>query len=264
MDKKFDLLGKLIVTYASILAMCFLLYCLVVLPTNGAEKVNAIIGLLGWSATIFAPIAAYILLDNWKDQKKYELKKEYIGIILSDLRPIFTKILIVYSNVANINKVQDSLVINKEYLDYKALNIGDKITSLNGSLKLFSKIEKNSEILEVYDKLEMHCFFLDQFYKGIIQTYTNYYDAFTKPRQPDLDYNYDFIRGYLGNEENELISFRHFLNIKISRKGKYLKRSEDGKTDQILELTIFELLDNLIDHHNQIQDICLDKIDQFS
>lgn len=264
MDKKFDLLGKLIVSYAFILAIGFLIYSLVVLPVNEAEKVSAIIGLLGWSATFFAPIAAYVLLDNWKDQKKYELKKEYIGLILNDLRPIFTKILIIYSNVANIDKVKDSLVINKEYLDYKALKIGDKITNSHGNLKLFSKIDKNSEILEAYEKLEMHCFFLDQSYKEVIKTYTNYYDEFMKPRSVNIEHDYDINREYLGLEKNGLIPFVHFLSIKLSRKGKYIKRSEDGKTDQILELTIFELLDNLILHHNQIQDICLDNIDQFS
>lgn len=264
MDKKFDLLGKLIVSYVFILAIGFLIYSLVVLPADEAEKVNAIIGLLGWSATFFAPIAAYILLDNWKDQKKYDLKKEYIGLILNDIRPIFTKILIIYSNVENINKVQDFLIINKEYRDYKALRIGDKVTNLHGNFKLFSKIDKNNEILEVYEKLEMHCFFLDQFYKEVIQTYTNYYDEFMKPRPVNIEHDYDINREYLGLEKKDLIPFIHFLSIKLSRKGKYIKRSEDGKTDQLLELTIFELLDKLILHHNQIQDICLDNVDQFS
>ncbi|MDC4739982.1 hypothetical protein NQ810_18935, partial [Acinetobacter baumannii] len=72
MVKKIDLIAKLIITYIVILAFCFLLYALVVLPTTGAEKVNAIIGLLGWSATLFAPVAAFILINNWKEQIKHE------------------------------------------------------------------------------------------------------------------------------------------------------------------------------------------------
>ncbi|EXB27427.1 hypothetical protein J537_0584 [Acinetobacter baumannii 1437282] len=83
MVKKVDLFGKLIITYTFILALCFLLYALVVLPVNGAEKVNAIIGLLGWSATIYAPIAAFFLIDNWKDQTKYNATLNYITDIIS-------------------------------------------------------------------------------------------------------------------------------------------------------------------------------------
>ncbi|NAS05483.1 hypothetical protein GPS47_07725 [Acinetobacter haemolyticus] len=72
MDKKISVVIKLLITYLTLLAICFLLYALVVLPVTGAEKVNSIIGLLGWSATLFAPMAALVLINNWKDQVKHE------------------------------------------------------------------------------------------------------------------------------------------------------------------------------------------------
>lgn len=85
MIKKIDLIAKLTITYIVILAFCFLLYALVVLPTTGAEKVNAIIGLLGWSATLFAPVAAFILINNWKEQIKHEKALECLSGIFNEI-----------------------------------------------------------------------------------------------------------------------------------------------------------------------------------
>lgn len=93
MDKKIDLIAKLFITYIFILALCFLVYSLVVLPTSGAEKVNAIIGLLGWSATIFAPIAAYLLLDNWKNQIQHEKSLDCLTNAASIVGTMHTQII---------------------------------------------------------------------------------------------------------------------------------------------------------------------------
>ncbi|WP_151799068.1 hypothetical protein [Acinetobacter calcoaceticus] len=95
MIKTIELTAKLLITYIVILAICFLIYALVVLPTSGAEKVNAIIGLLGWSATIFAPIAAFYLIDNWKDQAKYNEQ-------LSTLSSLINETLLLVKNITNI------------------------------------------------------------------------------------------------------------------------------------------------------------------
>ncbi|ENW61761.1 hypothetical protein [Acinetobacter baumannii] len=85
MSHKFELIVKLFLSYIFLLLLCFLFYALIVLPVTEAEKVNAIIGLFGWSATIYAPIAAYILLDNWKAQNHYTV---IINIIIEMLDEI--------------------------------------------------------------------------------------------------------------------------------------------------------------------------------
>lgn len=258
MDKKINLLAKLFITYILLLAICFLFYGLVVLPTNGAEKVNAIIGLLSWSATIYAPLAAFFLLDSWKDQKEYELKKEYISLSLHDLRPIFSKLLVISTNTNNIEKVDDYLVINKEYLDYKALELGSSVTNLFGNIKVFSKIDNNSNILELYDDFEMHVFFIDYIYKTLIKRYKNYYDEFSRDRNPSQDFDIDIFRGYLGSESKSLISHVLHLQRFIQFKHKYRKRIDAGNNTRELEYTLSDLVENTLDIHNKIQKILLD------
>lgn len=106
MIKTIELTAKLLITYIVILAICFLIYALVVLPTNGAEKVNAIIGLLGWSATFFAPIAAFYLIDNWKDQAKYNEQ-------LSTLSSLINETFLLVKNITDIRtneKISQHLV----------------------------------------------------------------------------------------------------------------------------------------------------------
>lgn len=95
MSKKFELIVKLLITYTLLLAICFIIYSLIVLPVTGAEKINAIIGLLGWSATIFAPIAAFYLIDNWKDQAKYNEQ-------LSTLSSLINETFILVKNITDI------------------------------------------------------------------------------------------------------------------------------------------------------------------
>ncbi|MDC5223261.1 hypothetical protein NRA24_14140, partial [Acinetobacter baumannii] len=100
MSKKFELIIKLVITYIFLLAICFIIYALIVLPVTGAEKVNAIIGLMGWSATIFAPIAAFYLIDNWKDQAKYNEQ-------LTTLTSMINETLFLVKNIIDIRTNQN-------------------------------------------------------------------------------------------------------------------------------------------------------------
>ena len=257
MNIKLDLIGKLIITYIFLLSLCFLIYGLVVLPTNGAEKVNAIIGLLSWSATIYAPIAAYLLLDNWKDQKAYELKKEYIAIVLHDLRSIFTKFLQVCSNTGNIFSVNEDLVINTKYLDYNSLELGTQATNLYGNIKVFSTISNDPVILELYDEFEQHIFFIDEVYKQLIKHYNNYYFGFTKTRSYDQNSEYDIFREYLGSERDTVENFIIVIQ-KFSDKQHCYARQIDSNTNlRVYKYTINQLLKNTLEMHNRIQSMCL-------
>lgn len=92
MNNKAYLIAKMLAIYTFLLALCFIFYVFIVLPTDGADKVNAIIGLLSWSATLFTPIAAYILIDNWKSQIKYNAQLELIANVVDELSKLSTQI----------------------------------------------------------------------------------------------------------------------------------------------------------------------------
>ncbi|EHU1490314.1 hypothetical protein A1Z75_RS08465 [Acinetobacter baumannii] len=141
MVKKIDLIAKLIITYIVILAFCFLLYVLVVLPTTGAEKVNAIIGLLGWSATLFAPVAAFILINNWKEQIKHEKALECLTGIYNEISQFHFTIFY----LKNSNK-PDEIKRNFNSMDLKDF--------INYSKEIFIEFEEiQQSISKIYNNL---------------------------------------------------------------------------------------------------------------
>lgn len=163
MDKKVDLIGKLFVTYVFILALCFLIYSLVVLPTNGAEKVNAIIGLLGWSATIYTPVAAFFLLDSWKDQTKYNAYLE----LITEMAHVLSEISNAISEVRQDIRVQTSLMMNITYKPNFDENIEPEKFELPDFKNIFSLLEKlrilNLKIYLYDDKVISHAFMSKDF-----------------------------------------------------------------------------------------------------
>lgn len=158
MDKKIDLIAKLFITYIFILALCFLVYSLVVLPTSGAEKVNAIIGLLGWSATIFAPVAAFFLLDSWKDQTKYNANLE----LISEMVHVLSEISNAISEVRQDVRVCTSLMMNITHKTAFNEDFEKDKFELPDFKNIFSLLEKlrilNLKIYLYDDKVSSHAF----------------------------------------------------------------------------------------------------------
>lgn len=259
MDIKFSLIIKLIITYITLLAICFLFYALIISPVTGADKVNAIIGLLGWSGTIFAPIAAYYLLDSWKHQKSYELKKEYIGNILQELRPIFLNTLNMLTQTSNIKRVNEILVINTDYLNYKSNLIGDLIVNLYSNVKVYSKISRDDKILKLYKSLELHSYFLDDYYKKLIKEYSVYFQHFVENRKFDENKDYVIYRNYIGSEKDVVTTSIYTIDRYLMRKHFHEKNIESP--DITLEYTYEELFKNTIGLIKEIQEMCLNEFE---
>ncbi|MDC5530294.1 hypothetical protein OHX10_02215 [Acinetobacter baumannii] len=193
MIKKIDLIAKLIITYIVILALCFLLYALVVLPTTGAEKVNAIIGLLGWSATLFAPVAAFILINNWKEQIKHEKALECLSGVFNEISQFhFTIYYLKSSNKPaeikrnfNSMNLEEFTIYSKEVLKefeethQTISNIYNSLSTLIYQYKLiFEKEDERFEyILDSYFKI--HWTFLK-----LINDYLKFYITAKQLNQP--------------------------------------------------------------------------------
>lgn len=157
MTKKIYLIVKLFIAYIFVLGLCFLLYKLVVLPTSGAEKVNAIIGLLGWSATIFAPVSAFFLLDNWKDQTKYNAILDQVIKLTDEL----SKLSIEIDSIRSSPQVFSFLY--KLFLAYKPENDKDNTKFDMPDFTSIYQVLENIRIcnLKIYlydEKLENHVF----------------------------------------------------------------------------------------------------------
>lgn len=258
MDKKISFIAKLIIVYVVLLVICFLVYSLVVLPTNGAEKVNAIIGLLSWSATIFAPIAAFFLLDNWKEQKRFELKKEYIALTLHDLRKLNSNLINMLTQISNIESTEYKLVIVSSYLDSERLSNINLIHNIYSNLKVYSHLSNHTEIDEIFYGFEQHNYFVEIYYKEVIKRYFNYFNQFTKDRlsaNVNNIGNLDINRAYVGNESDSIKNHVIYIKEYISKPQKYQRTAEPK--DYVLTYKYKELFQNTKVLYERIHEICL-------
>lgn len=249
MSKKFELIIKLFLTYIFLLALCFIFYSLIVLPTNGAEKVNAIIGLLGWSATIFAPIAAFYLIDNWKEQTKYN---EQLSILSSmiDETMFLVKNLSEYRtdqkvaqhltncyqllSIENLNAIKTKEEVILEFKDSTKNNAYPDFRNLQNSINSLKKLyllldlhidknSKNNNILTLLGKIEL---LINNFRNQVSYLYMDYY----------------FMKLLYGQNKSMWIENATFINDYTYELIILFEKIEESKQKFELENTIQNLL----------------------
>lgn len=196
MKKKADLIGKLFITYVFILAICFLIYSLVVLPTNGAEKVNAIIGLLGWSATIYAPIAAFFLLHNWREQVIHErsfdalttaytlIGKIHSSVIKLKMDSYYPQIQRSFSNM-NQNEFEEYMNRLRIEFENKSSFLKEQYDGLSTALAIYKLIKPSSKI--------DHDFILDSYFKISYKMIDIYSDVINMHLEAKKKGGYEFL-----------------------------------------------------------------------
>lgn len=231
MSHKFELIVKLFLSYFFLLLLCFLFYALIVLPVTEAEKVNAIIGLFGWSATIYAPIAAYILLDNWKAQNHYIVK---INILIEMLDTIesFSKSITTLRNTdiydplfennidfnSDLNKLQfdlhDYYQVIRDHLS--------KLEILENKIKLIQNKNINNPVFG--DSLSHAKELAMNLYIDIIYIYTlcfkhkEIYDRGERPKTFYVKYKHEDLKRFINLSYMNELNLGNKLNYKFSER----------------------------------------------
>ncbi|CAI3144301.1 hypothetical protein MWMV18_MWMV18_01439 [Acinetobacter calcoaceticus] len=236
MPHKFELIVKLFLSYVFLLLLCFLFYSLVVLPVTEAEKVNAIIGLFGWSATIYAPIAAYILLDNWKAQNHYIVK---INILIEMI-----------DTIEKFSKAIDSLrgadtyePLLKKQIDFELdlnelqFELHDLYENVNQSLKMIKILENKVRLIQnqenqnpVFgDTLNKAKELSLTLYKDIIWIYSScysvkrkIYDKGERPKTFAMDYKNEDLKRFINLSFMSELYYGNELNYKFSNQKSLL------------------------------------------
>ena len=116
---------NLIGVFTCILAFSLLIYIVIIYPLDG-DKASSLASIFGFSATLFAPIAALFLLDNWKDQAKYSEQINCLTAIHKNLHDIRNNIINIreQDNFFYFHKLVRQLVNNnKEHINVEKLRI---------------------------------------------------------------------------------------------------------------------------------------------
>jgi hypothetical protein len=215
------------------------------------EYMAALVNLSVFVATLFAPIAALILYDNWKIQKNYDLNKEILlsidNIIFEIYNDLFKKI-----NCLNLIHNIDKYKIEFEnYEDNK--NLSNYINELN---QLQSKIE----LYDALNKKELKNHFVN--FGGALYRVTNIsssvYDSYDKyaSKIKIKKTNNTISNRY---KHHEKIMYKDEIEgVKEAIRKKHKYQSADYST--IMFLNFDEAFSQFIEQHNIIIKEVRDKI----
>lgn len=109
----------------------------------GKEYMAATANVAVFSATLFAPIAALILYDNWKVQKNYDLNKEILlsidNIIFEIYNDLFKKI----NCLTVLNEIDNYKIQIENYEDNKKIsNHINELNQLQSKIELYDALNK--------------------------------------------------------------------------------------------------------------------------
>jgi len=131
-----SLISKLIGSFALILASSLLVYIFIIYPVEG-DKASSLASMFGFAATLFAPIAALFLLDNWKEQTKYNALLGYIADIISEKSHLVEQLNEIRSD-KDIFIYLDNLIINKRVKSKEVIQEELKLPKFN---KIFTTLD---------------------------------------------------------------------------------------------------------------------------
>lgn len=75
----FSRLVALFLLYIFLVAVGFFVYAVIIGKPDDNERGATIAGILGWTATLYAPIAAFFIIDVWKDQVKHQKALDHLS-----------------------------------------------------------------------------------------------------------------------------------------------------------------------------------------
>ncbi len=172
---------NLIGAFTCILAFSLLIYIVIIYPLDG-DKASSLASMFGFAATLFAPIAALFLLDNWKIQKKYEMEKEIIIKVIDKTTLIDRDLKKFCTYHFAIEKIQNEIVALHNYKEFNVSKRQDQLLELAADIKLISLITKDEVIISLYNQFEGQVLHLDKLNKNFyLSLYPPYYKKIDRP-----------------------------------------------------------------------------------
>lgn len=179
--KDASLTRNLVGAFICILSFSLLTYILIIYPLEG-DKASSLASMFGFAATLFAPIAALFLLDNWKIQKKYEMEKELIIKAIDKITLIDRDLKKFCTYHFAIEKIQNEIIALHNYKEFNVSKRQDQLLELAADIKLISLITKDEEIPSLYNQFEGQVLHLDKLNKNFyLSLYPPYYKKIDRP-----------------------------------------------------------------------------------
>ncbi|MDO7480087.1 hypothetical protein Q5X66_12200 [Acinetobacter baumannii] len=234
-------------------ALCIGLALTTIFETGNREIPAVLSNMFVWSATLISPLVAILLINSWKSQKDYELKKEYASSILNDLHPISTYLIESITIISTIENVNSHIILKHQYLAKEHIDLLLLVNKSYTNIHIFSELY-NINLKPEHRKLLSFCGFIDTSIKNLFAQYSNYYseiistyrELINNNKNPDFSINYpidNFKRAF----EGELGNINYIL-------GPVTVKTTSDKANEIIDEVSFNSLKDLIEETQKIVD----------
>lgn len=236
MDKKNKgLLIKLLSSFFTLLIFCLAIALLINLKFR-QDCATVIVGMLGVCATLYAPVAAFFFYDSWKDQKQYELEKQYAEDILMTAISIHDELTREYYSFLNfISYMQNKLIaINGLYSSENMYNYSKAINDTSAKFELLQSVLNKKINKSILDNFEYSVICLNSLNNTMKELYEDYYKLLpddmknsNTTKTLSKKTNNNLLINKLKIEESEKIMVSHFsknirLELNLHYKGNYI------------------------------------------
>lgn len=256
-NRKVSLIFRLIISYVILLIFGFLVFLFTAVPSTDIASVSA--SLLSWTATLYTPVAAYLLYDSWKDQKSYELKKSLIENIIESLTATRYPMLKRIRHATSMTKINEKVIIFKNINSINNIE-GETLNHIKAyaNIEIYEKLTNDKEIKNIYRWYESYCMRLNSLHRQISDIYQSYYQKLDKELLKDLgedtirskeydtiDLKYTFAREIDRMQElmkvNDLITYHGEYPISYSKTYYEITAEFENKVDELITLLVKEI-----------------------
>lgn len=196
----------------------------------------------GAVATLGAAIIAAYLFTDWRDEKEYDLKTNYLIKCIERAKSIEMDLIALSTVISNIGNIEKFKVLKYSYIE-------DQVYALNnllhyyGEIKTYSKISKKKEFMDDHLDLQKSLLVLNGLYvQLILDLYKPYFKMFNK------DYEFNV---YLDGEKN---THEYSKIVDFFNNGRFVEVFDNkGKVELTIEnAKITDFLQKSLDKINEI------------
>lgn len=157
-------------------ALCIGLALTTIFGTATSDIPSVLSNMFVWSATLIAPLVVILLINSWKSQKDYELRKEIATKILNDTHSIEMYVIDVLSMIKTIKDINNYLVIYSTYLSEHPTDLLLELKKSYANIKIFNELY-DKDFGEKFSRLQIYCFRIDEHIKELNSSYSIYYQS---------------------------------------------------------------------------------------
>lgn len=175
--KKKKLLTNLVSSFLILISICLFIALLINLKFH-QDCATVITGMLGVCATLYAPIAAFFLYDSWKEQKQYELEKQYAEDVLKAIISIKDQLTRKYYSFLNFKTYMEKklIAINSLFSNEKTISISQQLNEAIAKFELLESISIKKPNKLLFENFEYSILLLNNYNNTFEEKYEKYYN----------------------------------------------------------------------------------------